>query len=65
MLQSEEVLGQKEPTVTEHVGDVHLSKNGDTPIVMDPKAAKKLLHKVDRNLLPILFLLQLCCFIDR
>jgi hypothetical protein len=37
----------------------------ESTLPIDPAIEKKLLRKVDLNLIPILFLLFLCAFIDR
>lgn len=34
-------------------------------LAIDPVLEKKTMRKVDRNILPIFLLLQLCAFIDR
>lgn len=42
-----------------------LDEEGITAAPIDPVAEKKLLRKIDLNLIPILWLLFLCAFIDR
>jgi hypothetical protein len=37
----------------------------DSAFSIDPAVEKKLLRKIDLHLIPILFLLFLCAFIDR
>lgn len=54
-------------------GEVEVVQDGDASIdtkeplsdEIDPALEKKVLRKVDRNLIPIFFVLQLCSFIDR
>lgn len=52
----------------EHVADARTSHDVNSKTErqgIDPKLEKKVLRKVDLNLVPILFLLFLCAFIDR
>ena len=37
----------------------------DVSVTLDPVAEKRLVRKIDRHLIPILFVLYLCAFIDR
>lgn len=54
-------------------GDVEIRKGSDTSTAhkedqneaIDPILEKKVLRKTDLHLIPILFILQLCSFIDR
>lgn len=52
----------------EHVADTRASYDVNPKTErqgIDPALEKKVLRKVDLNLVPILFLLFLCAFIDR
>jgi len=48
-----------------HGSDISAAKEDDYSDVIDPDLEKKILRKTDWHLIPILFLLQLCSFIDR
>ena len=56
-----------------HEGDVEIRKGSDASTAhkedqieeIDPILEKKVLRKTDLHLIPILFVLQLCSFIDR
>lgn len=52
------------PISKEHADSHSLSLKGEAQEI-DPVLEKKVLWKVDLNLVPILFLLFLCAFIDR
>lgn len=49
----------------DHDKEPHSPTSTDSTLQLDSIAEKKLLRKVDIHLIPILFLLFLCAFIDR